>query len=168
MASNFSMIMLMGILSITCVVLVLVSYLFSRYRAHLNNEQIGFTPVEIEEITREEKRQAMRADIQWPLEYEYNGVQVQAKTQNISSGGIFIICDEPLPLGEKFTIILSAPDRDPLLLNVEVLWNNKNLSPEKVVNRGMAVRFIGIPENERRYLNSIILAHFSEEEEKSA
>jgi hypothetical protein len=41
---------------------------------------------------------------------------------------------------------MTGPDNEPLIATAEVVWSNENISEEKVINRGMGVRFIKMSE----------------------
>ncbi len=61
---------------------------------------------------------------------------------NISLGGAFICCKKPLPMKEVFRLTMMVPENEPLMATAEVVWSNANVPEEKIVNRGMGVRFI--------------------------
>ena len=67
---------------------------------------------------------------------------IGAEVRNISLGGAFICCKRPLPMGEVFRLTLMGADKDPLTAIAKVVWSNVNVPNEKVINRGMGVRFI--------------------------
>jgi hypothetical protein len=52
-----------------------------------------------------------------------------------------------------------CPNRDPLTVNAEVVWSNINVPDEKIVNRGMGIRFIQVTEDDREFLSEMISAH---------
>jgi len=104
----------------------------------------------------EEKRQHPRVAISWPavLEPPYENLAIRLK--DISLGGAFVICDNPLAPKEKIRLCLNLPDRDALLLNAQVVWSNINVPKEKVINRGMGVQFVQNTEKTRRSLEKAI------------
>ena len=72
------------------------------------------------------------------------------------------VCRNPLALNERFKITIDIPDQDALPLNAEVVWSNANIPGDKIVNRGMGIRFIENEEKERRRLQEAITAAFGE------
>ena len=110
----------------------------------------------------EEKRQHPRVAISWPamLEPPYERLQVQLK--DISIGGAFVVCRKPLPLYEKIRFCLKVPDQDDLLLNAQVVWSNINVPKEKVIHRGMGVKFIQNTNKARQRLETAISDHLKE------
>ena len=89
-----------------------------------------------------ENREHPRVDIHWPVSMETPDGMIKAEVKNISVGGAFICCEKPLPLKKVFGLTMVGPDNESVTATAEVVWSNVNVSDEKVVNRGMGVRFI--------------------------
>jgi uncharacterized protein (TIGR02266 family) len=89
-----------------------------------------------------EKRKHPRTDVNWPVSMETSTGTVSAHVVNISLGGAFISCKKPLPIGEVFPMTMTGPHNEPVSATAEVVWSNANLPEDKVVNRGMGVRFL--------------------------
>ena len=85
--------------------------------------------------------------------------------KDISLGGAFVVCPEPLALNDKFKISIRIPDREPLALNAEVVWSNRNMPGDKVVNRGMGIRFIENTEKDRQRLNTALAASLADSQD---
>jgi hypothetical protein len=90
----------------------------------------------------EEKRKYPRADVNWPVSIETAYGFIRAEIKNISLGGAFICCKEPLELLKVFRMTMIGPENEPVLATAQVAWSNANMPEGKVVNRGMGVRFI--------------------------
>ena len=90
----------------------------------------------------EEKREHPRTDVNWPVSIETAYATIAAEVKNISLGGAFICCKKPLPIGEVFPLTMIGPNDEPVKATAKVVWSNVNVPEEKVVNRGMGVRFI--------------------------
>jgi uncharacterized protein (TIGR02266 family) len=93
-----------------------------------------------------ERRQHPRIDINWPVLIETPEGTINAEIKNISLGGAFIGCKEPFPIGQVFSLTLTGPDKEPVIATAKVVWSNVNVPEDKVVNRGMGVRFINMSE----------------------
>jgi len=100
--------------------------------------------VKLPQNVGEEKRKHPRADINWPVSMETSDGPVVAEVKNISLGGAFICCMKPLRLREVFRLTMIGPDNEPVMATAEVVWSNVNVPKEKVINRGMGVRFINM------------------------
>ena len=89
---------------------------------------------------------------------EQPGRHEQVQLKDISLGGAFVVCADPIALKDRFKITITIPDQEPLPLNAEVVWSNANTPLDKVVYRGMGIRFIENEEKERRRLQTAISA----------
>lgn len=113
----------------------------------------------------EEKRQHPRVAISWQACLEYSKATQEAVLKDVSLGGAFVICQKPLALKDQFKINLNLPDHGPLQLNAEVVWSNANIPRDKVVNRGMGIKFIKNEEKARQLLQNAITAAFEKSDE---
>ena len=116
----------------------------------------GYTPSP--KISWEEKRRHPRIAISWQASIETSDQTDNAQIKDISLGGAFVVCSEPLALNAMFKISIRIPNLEPLRLKAEVVWSNRNMSAERVVNRGMGIRFIENTEKDRRRLNEVLAA----------
>ena len=122
------------------VVLIVLLYYFLKGRNHS-----GFdygTSMKLPRGIGEEKRQHPRADINWAVSMETSEGRIEAQVKNISLGGAFICCKKPLSIGEVFPLTMFGPDNEPVVATAKVVWSNVNVPEDKVINRGMGVRFI--------------------------
>jgi len=109
-------------------------------------------------INWEEKRVQPRLSVSWNASFEAPRGPGRAQLKDISLGGAFVVCPDPLPLSDRFQIVIELPDGTPLALNAEVVWSNANVPADMIVNRGMGVRFIDNDASQRRRLTDAITA----------
>jgi len=102
-----------------------------------------------------EKRQHPRFDVNWPASIETVYGTIAAEVKNISLGGAFICCKKPLQLRKIFRMTMIGPENEPLLVTAQVAWSNANMPEEKVVNRGMGVRFINMSDRHLQLVRQI-------------
>jgi len=107
----------------------------------------------------EEMRQHPRLAISWPAMLEPPYEHIPVKLKDISLGGAFVVCRKPLPLKEKIRLCINMPDQEELLLNAQVLWSNTNVPREKVIHRGMGVKFVQNTNKARQRLEKAISDH---------
>ena len=101
-----------------------------------------------------------RAEPDWPATlHTSDGNTSEVRIASISHGSGFLTSDTRLAIGEKFQLTIHLPDRDPLQLRAEVIWSNMQLPAEKVINRGMGIRFIEAGEDVVCLINDTILQH---------
>ena len=101
-----------------------------------------------------------RVEPNWPATIETSsGITAEASIASITHGSSFITSTMKLAIGEKFGLTIHVPDRPPLQLRAEVTWSNLHLPVDKVVNRGMGIRFIGAGEDAICLINDTITQH---------
>ena len=125
--------------------------------------QTNQTAAEIQKTSWEEKRKHPRVAVSWPARMETPEGSLKAQLKDISLGGAFVVCPKPLPLSEKFRIFIEPPEQTPLELNAEVVWSNANVPEDKIVNRGMGIRFANNSDEIRSRLNDVITSYFESE-----
>jgi hypothetical protein len=104
----------------------------------------SLTSAKLRQNVGEEKRQHPRVDINWPVSIETTYGTIEGEVKNISLGGAFICCKKPLQLRKVFRMTMIGPENESLIATAQVAWSNANVPEEKVVNRGMGVRFINM------------------------
>jgi len=67
-----------------------------------------------------------------------------------------------LPLNEKIRFCIKVPQEEELLLNAQVVWSNTNVPKEKVIHRGMGVKFVQNTNKARQRLENAISDHLKE------
>jgi c-di-GMP-binding flagellar brake protein YcgR len=144
--------------------LILFWFVFVYLKKRMTSDQSASEIYASNKIALEEKRRHPRIAIAWQAVIEQSGHRAEVQLRDISLGGAFVVCADPLALNQKFKISINIPDQEPLLLNAEVVWSNANIPRDKVVNRGMGIRFIENEEQERRRLQEAIAAALEKEE----
>lgn len=82
---------------------------------------------------------------------------IRAYTGDISTGGLSIKTENPLPLGHQFRLKLQIPEREePIEVKCEVVWARKKdeSTPEKP--SGMGVKFCEISETDLEFLKEYV------------
>jgi len=113
-------------------------------------------------INGEEMRRHPRLKISWPAAIEIRHGSIKVRLKDISLGGAFVICRESLALNEQFRLYVEVPDDETFALNAEVVWSNMNVPEEKVIHRGMGVRFVQNTDAARKRLEEAISRHLRE------
>jgi Tfp pilus assembly protein PilZ len=109
-------------------------------------------------ISVENKRLHPRVEISWEARLENSDKSQEVILKDISLGGAFVVCQEPLAMQDQFKIIINLPNSEALPLNAEVVWSNANMPLDKVVNRGMGIKFINNAPREHQQLQEAINA----------
>ena len=98
-----------------------------------------------------------RAEPHWPAVIETAAGEAAAATiVSITRGSGFIATDAAVKVGEKLPVTINAPGRPPLQVRVEITWSNTHLPADKVMKRGMGIRFIETGEDAVCLINDAI------------
>ena len=152
---------------LVCILLAFVWVLFRYYRYKMLHEQKGGGGSSIvhsgelkKNIDFTNNRQNNRAEIVWPVTIKPNeGEPMTGTTKDISIGGSFIVCEKPLPMYNHFELTIDVPGQTPLVLLAEVIWSNAGVPEERVICRGMGIKFLQIQAEARASLSAIIAAY---------
>ena len=147
--------------------LILFWFIFIYLKKRMTSDQTNQGYSVATKISRQEKRQHPRIEISWPASLEFSGRTDEIRLKDISLGGAFVLCREPLGLNKQFKIAINLTDHGPLQLNAEVVWSNVNMPRDKVVNRGMGIRFLNNEEKERQILQDAITAALEKPDESN-
>ena len=126
------------------------------WKAHNRSEIDLLASPRLRRKAGEEDRKSLRADVNWSVSMETSDGIIAAEAKNISLGGAFICCEKPLPIGENFQLTMTVPDNKPISATAKVVWSNINVPSEKVINRGMGVRFLKVSEQHIRLVRQIL------------
>jgi hypothetical protein len=142
------------IVCLFAVVLIVLLYYFLKGRNHSGFDY--HTSMKLPQGVGEEKRKHFRVDINWRVLMETSDGVVEAEIKNISLGGAFICCKKPLPLEKVFPLTMIGPDNEHVIATARVVWSNVNVPNEKVINRGMGVRFIKMSDRHIQLVRQIL------------
>jgi hypothetical protein len=106
----------------------------------------------------EDQRSHQRVAVTWQVSFAAPTGMVRGHLKDISLGGAFIICPLPMPLNKRFPITIHLPDSEPLELKAEVVWSNQNVPEERIVHRGMGIRFVDNEEWRQKRLSETMFA----------
>jgi Tfp pilus assembly protein PilZ len=109
-----------------------------------------------------EMRQHPRLASPWPATVELRYGSIRGRLRDISPGGAFVICQDSIPLNTKFRLYIEVPNQETFALNAEVVWSNMNVPKEKVIYRGMGVKFVQNTDAARKRLEEAISFHVKE------
>ncbi len=103
-----------------------------------------------------EKRREPRLSTSWPASVATPQGEQAAQIKDISLGGAFVACAAPPALNERLTITLHPPQGMVLQMHAAVVWSNANVPADKVVHRGMGIRFTENEPSKRKQLTEAI------------
>jgi CRP/FNR family transcriptional regulator len=101
-------------------------------------------------------RKEIRAQKTLSLSYQDKKSFVDAYTENVSDGGLFIRTENPLKQGEQFLLNLQLPGlSDPMKIKCEVAWTRKEKEATDYPT-GMGVRFLEMTKEDNRTLKQYL------------
>ena len=145
--------------------LILFWFVSMYLKKRLASDQAAQSHTPSTKTSWEEKRRHPRIAISWQAFIEISGQTDSVQLKDISLGGAFVVCAEPLALNDKLKISIRIPNQEPLRLNAEVVWSNSNMPADRVINRGMGIRFIENTGNDRRRLNDALAASLEDSQD---
>jgi uncharacterized protein (TIGR02266 family) len=142
-------------LIVFCLGFLVVWLVYYFWKVHTDSDLDHSTSAKVAKNAGKESREYPRVDIHWPVSMETPDGIIRAEVKNISVGGAFICCEKPLPIGEMFRLTMVAPDKEPVIATAKVAWSNVNVPEDKVINRGMGVRFIKMSDRHIRLVRQL-------------
>jgi Tfp pilus assembly protein PilZ len=90
---------------------------------------------------------------------------MSGETKNVSRGGAFIRCHEPLKPNEVLEVSISVSILCPRVqVTVEVMWSNYSTAGGEGRPRGMGVRFTNIDGTDQELISALVADHLQEED----
>jgi uncharacterized protein (TIGR02266 family) len=78
----------------------------------------------------------------------------------LSLGGAFVLTQNPMDLGEEFTLKIHIPDgREPVEAECKVVWTNKYGKESNGLRRGMGVKFLQLQPPDQIRIEEFIKAY---------
>jgi hypothetical protein len=142
--------------------LILLWFLRIFFKRRMADQQSNQIAVASQKTSWEEKRKHARVAISWPAQLQSPQGPMTVQLKDISLGGAFVVCPHPLPLTEKFQITVNPSNDKEISLNAVVVWSNSNVPEDKVINRGMGIKFIENSDENRNGLNQVIRSYIEE------
>jgi hypothetical protein len=105
---------------------------------------------------QQERRHYTKTPIRLPVNIITAEGIITTETLDISVGGAFICCASPLPVKEVFPLTITLPHGGTLALFAEVVWSNASTPHDRIVHRGMGVRFLRVTDYDRMMLNNLV------------
>ena len=152
----------LGIGAIIFAGLILLWFLRTLFKRQVAKQQSQEMAAAHQKTSWEEKRKHPRVSVSWSARLNTPDDSISVQLKDISLGGAFVVCSHPLALSEKFRLTIDQPGHSALELNAEVVWSNANVPEDKIINRGMGIRFIENSDEDRNRLSDMITAFMEE------
>lgn len=102
-----------------------------------------------------EKRKSPRVEVRWPINLSSNQETIEGETVNISSDGISLCCDDPLPLNAIFNISIMPMNQSMIEIKGKVIWSDC-YGIEDETTYGIGICFVEISDEDQQKFNELI------------
>ena len=103
-----------------------------------------------------ERRKQERIKVRWPVTLFTDHDTIEGETRNITADGIFICCDEPLPLNEIFRMSIIPPNHKAIGVTGKVLWSDFYRIDDENTALGMGICFVKVSDGDRHFLKDMV------------
>lgn len=97
----------------------------------------------------DERRRSPRTEMNWPVNIIVDDEIIDGETVDISTEGLHVNCDEPVPLNETLTLTIAPPNRDLINVKAKVVWSDLDGIDADNRSVGMGLCFVEISEADR-------------------
>ena len=105
---------------------------------------------------KKERRHLPRVEVMWPVTLFTDDNTIEGESRNISSEGLYICCDKPLPLNNVFRMSIKPPHHQAIGVTGKIIWSDLyGIDDDKDVF-GVGICLAKISEDDRRLLNDLI------------
>jgi len=109
-------------------------------------------------VSDQERRRHPRAKAKWSVTLDTSQGVINTEIQDISLGGAFIRCLDPLPPADTFKMVINVPQTSGrLMVGSQVIWVNSHEPDHSITSRGMGVHFSEISGSDRQFLQRMIM-----------
>lgn len=117
-----------------------------------------------------ERRASERIPVTLSVDYKHGDTFLFSYITNISTMGIFVRSEDPLPPGTSLTLRFTPPGGELLEIAGEVTWINPFRPGGENLNPGMGVRFVGLTPEIRERLVELVrtIAYLREDKDPDA
>jgi hypothetical protein len=102
--------------------------------------------------TTRERRKQRRSKVRWPVRILSEHRTIEGETRNICFDGIYICCDEPLRLNERFRMAISPPNRGSIGLTGRVIWSDMYGLDDEETAFAMGLSLVKISKRDRKHI----------------
>ena len=103
-----------------------------------------------------ERRKSPRIDIRWPISIQTDLGPVNGETVNISSDGVSITCEEPIPLEQVLRISIMPPDHQIIEVFGRITWSDLCGIDAENTTVGIGLCFLEISQVDRDYFTQVV------------
>jgi len=102
-----------------------------------------------------ERREHLRVQVRWPVSIETEKQKIKGESRNMTVGGLFVCCEEPLLLNALLRISIMPPDHEAIHVTGKVIWSDLYGIDEEKDVFAVGVCLVDIAEEDKQFFNEI-------------
>jgi hypothetical protein len=104
----------------------------------------------------DERRKDPRIEVNWPIEIFLDDRTIEGIAKNVTQKGLFVCCEEPLSLKQKYRISIYTPNSKALNVVGKAVWSSSYAMDDKNAPVCIGLSFIKISTEDKESLKEII------------
>ncbi len=113
-------------------------------------------PAASEELSPSERRGEFRATMKTAVTLDSGSNFFIGFTRNISRGGLFLACEDPMRCGTAVELVFTLPGGRRIEASAEVSWVRERMACGPEIHPGMGLRFMHLKEADRRAIRTFM------------
>jgi len=103
-----------------------------------------------------DRRKSPIINIRWPISIQTDQGLVSGETVNISSDGVSITCDEPIPLEKILKISILPPDHQIIEITGRITWADLCGIDSENTTLGIGLCFLEISKADKEFFTQVV------------
>ncbi|MCG6892815.1 MAG: PilZ domain-containing protein [Desulfobacteraceae bacterium] len=110
----------------------------------------------------EDRRKSPRVRVNWPVNIVVDDEIISGETADVSSEGVNINCDDPLPMDRTLEIRIAPPGAEVVHLTGRVVWADLSGIDGENNAVGIGICFMEISDADRSFFQEVVEAFLDE------
>jgi len=103
-----------------------------------------------------DRRNQPRVEVSWPIKILSDRGEIEGEVTNISSEGLYVCCDDPLPLNETFPMSILPPDHEVVEVKGKIVRSDFYGLDENETPICIGICFVEVSEEDRLFWENLI------------
>ena len=109
-----------------------------------------------------ERREHRRVQVRWPVSIETEKKKIKGESRNLTVGGLFVCCEEPILLNAVLRISIMPPGHEAIDVTGKVIWSDLYGIDEQKDVFGVGICLVDIVTKDKQFFNEMIAKHYTE------
>lgn len=103
-----------------------------------------------------DRRNQPRVEVSWPIKILSDGGEIEGEVTNISSEGLFVCCDDPLPLNVTLPMSILPPDHEVVEVKGKIVRSDFYGLDEEGAPIGIGISLVEVSEEDRLFWANLL------------